>query len=63
MRFEQDSSGLDRTVAAFVLAFAIWTAYVHLITASHASLITMLHWLPLVVLIAAAATIAWFRMP
>jgi hypothetical protein len=63
MRFEQDSSGLDRIVAAFVLVFAIWTVYVHLITASHASLITLLHWLPLVVLIAAAAAVAWFRMP
>ncbi|HEX5487862.1 MAG TPA: DUF6077 domain-containing protein [Rhodanobacteraceae bacterium] len=63
MRFEQDSSGLDRIVTVFVLAFAIWTIYVHLITASHASLVNLLHWLPLVALIAAAATIAWFRMP
>lgn len=61
MRFERDFSGLDRIVAAFVLAFAIWTAYVHLITASHASLIILLRWLPLVALIATAATIAWFR--
>lgn len=63
MRFEQDFSGLDRIVAAFVLAFAIWTVYVHLITAIHASLITLLHWLPLAALIATAATIAWFRLP
>ncbi|HKZ11333.1 MAG TPA: DUF6077 domain-containing protein [Rhodanobacteraceae bacterium] len=63
MRVEQDFSGLDRIVTAFVLAFAIWTVYVHLITASHASLITLLHWLPLVALVATAATIAWFRMP
>lgn len=63
MRFEQDVSWLDRIVAAFVLVFAVWTMYVHLITASHASLVELLHWLPLVVPIAAAATIAWFRMP
>lgn len=63
MRVEQDFSGLDRIVTAFVLVFAIWTVYVHLITASHASLITLLQWLPLVALVAMAATIAWFRMP
>jgi hypothetical protein len=63
MRFEQDSSGLDRIVTAFVLAFAIWTMYVHLSTATHSSFNTLLRWLPIVALIAAAATVAWFRLP
>lgn len=63
MRFERDSWGLDRIVTAFVLAFAVWTMYVHLITASHASLITLLHWLPLVAMVAAAAISAWFWLP
>ncbi|HEY3521914.1 MAG TPA: DUF6077 domain-containing protein, partial [Rhodanobacteraceae bacterium] len=63
MRFERDFSGLDRIVTAFVLAYAIWTMYVHLITATHASFDTLLYGLPVMALIAAAATVAWFRLP
>ena len=46
----------------FVLPYAIWTMYVHLITATHSNFDTLLHWLPVAVLIAAVATIAWFRL-
>jgi hypothetical protein len=50
-------------VPAFVLLYTIWTMYVHLITATHSSFDTLLHGLPLVALIAAAAAVAWFRLP
>lgn len=62
-RFGQDFPGLDRAVTAFVLSLAIWTVYVHLITASHASLVTLLHGLPLVVVVTMAAIFAWHRLP
>ncbi|HEX5353914.1 MAG TPA: DUF6077 domain-containing protein [Rhodanobacteraceae bacterium] len=54
---------LDRIVPLCVLPYAIWTMYVHLITATHSSFDTLVHWLPAVALIAAAATFAWFRLP
>jgi hypothetical protein len=46
----------------FVLPYAIWTMYVHLITATHSSFDTLLYGLPVMALIAAAATVAWFRL-
>ncbi|HJP98317.1 MAG TPA: DUF6077 domain-containing protein [Rhodanobacteraceae bacterium] len=54
---------LDRLVPLFVLPYAVWTMYVHLITATHSSFDTLLHWLPMVMLVAAAAPVAWFRLP
>jgi len=54
---------VDRAVPLFVLPYAAWTIYVHLITATHSSFDTLLHGLPVVALIAAAATAGWFRLP
>jgi hypothetical protein len=54
---------LDRIVALFLLPYAVWTMYVHLITATHSSFDTLLHGLPIVAIIAAAATAAWLRLP
>jgi hypothetical protein len=51
----------EKLVPACVLPFAIWTAYVHLMTATHSSFITLLHGLPLAVLVATTATLTWFR--
>lgn len=53
----------DRIVPLFVLPYAIWTMYVHLVTATHSSFDTLLYGLPVMALIAAAATLAWFRLP
>lgn len=53
----------DPVVAAIVVSYAIWTMYVHLITAMHSSFTALLHWLPLVVLAAVAATVGWFFLP
>jgi len=53
---------LDRIVPLFVLPYAIWTLYVHLITATHSSFNTLLHWVPVAALVATAATVAWFRL-
>src|SRR6185312_1076222 len=60
MRF---AVNVDRAVPLFVLPYAVWTMYVHLITTTHASFDTLLHGLPVVALIAAVATAAWFRLP
>jgi hypothetical protein len=62
MRFALNGS-LDRIVPLFVLPYAIWTMYVHLITATHSSFDLLLLGLPAVVLVAAIATFAWFRLP
>lgn len=53
----------DRIVPLFVLPYAIWTMYVHLITATHSNFDTLLYGLPIMALIAAAATVAWLRLP
>jgi hypothetical protein len=62
MRFALNGS-LDRIVPLFVLPYAMWTMYVHLITATHSSFNALLLGLPAAVLIAAVATLAWFRLP
>lgn len=62
MRLAVNGEAWDRFVPVFVLPYAIWTIYVHLIITAHASFATLLHWLPLVVLIAVAATVGWFRL-
>jgi hypothetical protein len=53
----------DRFVPAFVVAFAIWTMYVHLITATHSSFVALLQGLTLVAGVAVAAAIGWFLLP
>src|SRR6185437_11875490 len=62
MRFALNGAALDRIVPLFVLPYAIWTVYVHLITATHSSFDTLLHGLPMAALVATAATVAWFRL-
>lgn len=62
MRIATGGWAWDRCVPLFVLPYAVWTVYVHLIVAAHASFATLLRWLPLVGLIALAATIGWFRL-
>src|SRR6185312_13842317 len=62
MRFALNGA-VDRVMPLFVLPYAIWTMYVHLITATHSSFNTLLRWLPVAALIAAAATAAWCRLP
>ena len=62
MRFALNGA-VDRVMPLLVLPYAIWTIYVHLITATHSSFNTLLRWLPVAALIAAAATAAWCRLP
>src|SRR3546814_8547814 len=62
MRFATGGESWDRFVPVFALPYAIWTLYVHLIVAAHASFRALLHWLPLVLLVAVAATVGWFRL-
>ncbi|HJU25436.1 MAG TPA: DUF6077 domain-containing protein, partial [Rhodanobacteraceae bacterium] len=50
-------------MAAIVMSYAIWTMYVHLITATHSSFDTLLHWLPLVALAALAGAVGWLFLP
>ena len=50
-------------MAAIVVCYAIWTMYVHLITATHASFATLLHWLPLVALVGLAGAVGWLLLP
>ncbi|MDG6349068.1 DUF6077 domain-containing protein, partial [Luteimonas sp. 8-5] len=47
---------------ALVLPYAIWTIYVHLVVAIRGSFTLLLTGLPVVVLLAAAATAGWFRL-
>ena len=62
MRFALNGAR-DRIVPLFVLSYALWTMYVHLITATHSSFNTLLHGLPVAALIAAVATVVWLRLP
>lgn len=62
MRFAIDGKAWDRLLPAFVLPYAIWTLYVHLIVSAHASFTTLLQGLPLVAVVAVAATVGWFRL-
>ncbi|GAB2510397.1 hypothetical protein GCM10027084_26960 [Pseudoxanthomonas sangjuensis] len=62
MRFATDGKVWDRLLPAFVLPYAIWTLYVHLIVSAHASFTTLLQGLPLVAVVAVAATAGWFRL-
>ena len=52
----------NRIVPAFALPYAIWTLYVHLVVAGHASFSTLLRGLPVVGVLALAGTVAWFRL-
>src|SRR3546814_9273383 len=62
MRFSTGGKSCDRVLPVFALLYAIWTLYVHLIVAAHAIFTALLHWLPLVLLVAVAATVGWFRL-
>lgn len=62
MRFAADGKTWDRLVPVFVLPYAIWTVYVHLIVSAHASFSTLMHGLPLVAVVAIAATACWYRL-
>src|SRR3546814_20668680 len=62
MRFATGGESWDRVVPVFALPYAIWTLYVHLIVAAHAGFPALLHWLQLVLLVAVAATVGWFRL-
>lgn len=53
----------DRIVPAVVVPYAVWTMYVHLVTATHSSFIALLRGLPVMTLVALAATVAWFHLP
>ncbi len=53
----------DGAVGAFAVSYAIWSMYVHLATATHASFDALLSGLPLVVLVAVAAVAGWFCLP
>jgi hypothetical protein len=55
------TDSLDRAIPTAVLPFAIWTIYVHLMTATQASFAALLHWAPLVALAAVAVMAGWFR--
>lgn len=62
MRFAADGKAWDRVVPIFVLPYATWTLYVHLIVSTQASFTTLLQGLPLAVVVAIAATVGWFRL-
>src|SRR5690554_5888313 len=62
MRFAASNGPVDRIVAAFVLAYATWTIYVHALVATQASFTTLLRGLPLATVAAAAAIAGWFRL-
>lgn len=57
-----DGKALDRVVPGFVLPYAVWTLYGHLIVAGQASFGTLVQGLPAMAVLAAAATIGWFRL-
>jgi hypothetical protein len=66
MRFAADWAGWDRLMPAFVLPYAAWTLYVHGIVAARASFGTLLLGLPLLAVVAVAATVkvslsSWMR--
>ena len=62
MRLTGDGETWDRLIPIFVLPYAIWTIYVHLIVSIQASFTTLLQGLPLLIVIAVAGTIGWFRL-
>lgn len=62
MRFAADDAVWDRFVPAFMLPYAIWTIYVHLLAWGHASFTTLLRGLPIVAALAIASTVGWFRL-
>jgi hypothetical protein len=62
MRFATDGKALDRLAPVFVLPYAIWTVYVHLIVWAHASFTALLWGLPFMIAVAVAATAGWFRL-
>lgn len=63
LRVRSDRQPRDLLVPVVVVSYAIWTMYVHLITATHSSFTALLHWLPLVVLAVFAAAAGWLFLP
>jgi hypothetical protein len=62
MRLAVEGKARDHVVPAFVLPYAVWTLYVHLVVSQQASFNTLLRGLPFVVVLAIAAVIGWFRL-
>lgn len=62
MRLAIEGKAWDRVVPAFVLPYAIWTLYVHLLVARQAGFDTLLQGLPVVAVLTVAATLGWFRL-
>jgi hypothetical protein len=62
MRLEIEGKAWDRVVPAFVLPYATWTLYCHLVVARQAGFDTLMRGLPVVVLLAIGATVGWFRL-
>lgn len=62
MAFGERVNATNSFVPVMCIAYAVWTIFVQTITATHASFDTLLRWLPLAVLTAIVATIAWFRL-
>jgi hypothetical protein len=62
MRLAVDGKAWERVVPGFVLPYATWTLYCHLVVANQASFSTLLRGLPVVVVLAVAATAGWFRL-
>ena len=56
-------SRLDRIVPFFAITYAVWTMYVHAMTATHSSFDTLMRWLPLIVLLAIVIAWRWFKLP
>lgn len=62
MRLAIDGKAWDRVIPAFVLPYAVWTLYVHLVVAQQASFSTLLRGLPVVAVLALVAAVGWFRL-
>ena len=62
MRLAGNWKGWERVVPGFVLPYAIWTLYGHLVVAKQATFNTLLWGLAVVALLAVAATLGWFRL-
>jgi len=51
---------IDWAIPGFVLSFAVWTIYCHIITVSYGSFDDLMQWLPLEVLVILAVLAIWF---
>ena len=62
MRLAVEGKTWDCVVPAFVLPYATWTLYAHLVVAQQGSFSTLLRGMPLVAVLALVATASWFRL-